>query len=163
LGFWPWLLWSFYGCPSYPVFRGVFLAKAVGRYNALEPVAEGIFNVFNLSKLDPVIFLVIIVSVSMFLHLIFTSTTVYATVMVPLVISLASFQTVSVNAVALSVAFLAPVAVILPVNTIPNIVFHDSGYFNQRQIIAYGLLLSIISVIVVLTFGLEYWRLIGLI
>ena len=36
----------------------------------------------------------------------------------------------------LGVVFLAPVAVILPVNTIPNIVFHSAGYFNQKQMIA---------------------------
>ncbi len=65
--------------------------------------------------------------------------------------------------VGLPVAFLAPVAVILPVNTIPNIVFHSAGYFNQKQMIAYGLVVSLVSTILVLLVSLPYWRLTGLI
>jgi sodium-dependent dicarboxylate transporter 2/3/5 len=99
----------------------------------------------------------------MFLHLFFTSTTVYATVMVPLAISLAQLQGLNPLMVGLPVAFLAPVAVILPVNTIPNIVFHSAGYFNQKQMIAYGLVVSLISTAVVLLVGLPYWSLLGLI
>ena len=71
-------------------------------------------------------------------------------------------QGLSPQTVGLPVAFLAPVAVILPVNTIPNIVFH-SGYFNQKQMIAYGLVVSLVSTILVLLVGLPYWRLTGLI
>lgn len=63
----------------------------------------------------------------------------------------------------LGVVFLAPVAVILPVNTIPNIVFHSAGYFNQKQMIAYGLVVSLVSTILVLLVSLPYWRLTGLI
>jgi len=56
-----------------------------------------------------------------------------------------------------------PVAVILPVNTIPNIVFHSAGYFNQKQMIAYDLVVRLVSTILVLLVGLPYWRLTGLI
>ena len=65
--------------------------------------------------------------------------------------------------VGLPVAFLAPVAVILPVNMIPNIVFHSAGYFNQKQMIAYGLVVSLVSTILILLVGLPYGRLTGLI
>jgi sodium-dependent dicarboxylate transporter 2/3/5 len=141
----------------------MFLAKAVGRWGALDPVALKVFDVLNLSGADPVFFVVSVVLISMFLHLFFTSTTVYATVMVPLAISLAQLQGLGPQTVGLPVAFLAPVAVILPVNTIPNIVFHSAGYFNQKQMIAYGLVVSLVSTILVLLVGLPYWRLTGLI
>jgi len=141
----------------------MFLAKAVGRWRALDPVALKVFEVFNLSGADTALFTVLVVLVSMFLHLFFTSTTVYATVMVPLAISLAQLQGLNPLMVGLPVAFLAPVAVILPVNTIPNIVFHSAGYFNQKQMIAYGLVVSLISTAVVLLVGLPYWSLLGLI
>jgi sodium-dependent dicarboxylate transporter 2/3/5 len=141
----------------------MFLARAVGRWGALDPVALKVFQLFNLSSAGTVFFVVLVVLVSMFLHLFFTSTTVYATVMVPLAISLAQLQGLGPQVVALPVAFLAPVAVILPVNTIPNIVFHSAGYFNQKQMIAYGLVVSLISTAVVLLVGLPYWSLLGLI
>ncbi|MFP3950959.1 MAG: SLC13 family permease [Candidatus Bathyarchaeia archaeon] len=140
----------------------MFMAKAVGKYDALYPVARGVFHVFNLSNFGVTLFIVLITTVSMLLHIIFTSTTVYATVMVPLVISLSNLQEVPPISAALPIAFIAPIAVILPVNTIPNIVFYSSGYFNQRQIIFYGITLSILSSIIVLAFGVPYWRFIGL-
>jgi di/tricarboxylate transporter len=67
------------------------------------------------------------------------------------------------QAVAVPVAFMAPVAVILPVNTIPNIVFFSSGYFSQKQIVLYGLVVSAVSVVLVVAFGIPYWRMLGLI
>ncbi len=141
----------------------MFLAKAVGRWKALDPVAQRVFGVLNLSGTGTAIFVVVVVAISMLLHLFFTSTTVYATVMVPLAISLAQLQGLGPQMIALPVAFLAPVAVILPVNTIPNIVFHDAGYFNQKQMISYGLVVSLISTALVLMVGFPYWSASGLI
>jgi anion transporter len=140
----------------------MFLARAVGRWGALDPVARDLFDLLNLSSLDPLVFVVLVVLVSMFLHLGFTSTTVYATVMAPLVISLAQLQNIRTRMVALPISFLTPIAVILPVNTIPNLVFFSAGYFKQKQIILYGLALSMISVVVVLLIGLPYWGFLGL-
>ena len=81
----------------------------------------------------------------------------------PLAISLAQLQGLNSLMVGLPVAFLAPVSVILPVNTIPNIVFHSAGYFNQKQMISYGLIVSLVSAILVLLVGFPYWSLLGLI
>jgi len=140
----------------------MFLARAVGRWRALDPVAQSVFNLINPSGVEPMLFVSLVVLVSMLLHVFFTSTTVYATVMIPLVISLAQLQGINPLMVALPVAFLTPVAVILPINTIPNIVFHSTGYFTQKQMIAYGLIMSLLSVAIVLLFGLPYWGLLGL-
>ena len=141
----------------------MFLAKAVGRWRALDPVARALFEALNLSGFGPAAFVALVVAVAMLLHVAFTSTTVYATVMMPLAISLAQLQGLSPQTVALPVAFLAPVAVVLPVNTIPNIVFHSAGYFSQKQMIAYGLVVSIVSTILVLLVGSPYWGLLGLV
>lgn len=141
----------------------MFLARAVGRWRALDPVALGVFRLLNLTNLQPALFVFLVVLVSMFLHVVFTSTTVYATLMVPLVLSLTQFQGLDAGPVALPIAFLTPVAVILPVNTIPNLVFHSSGYFTERQMIIYGLLVSLVSVIITLLVGLPYWTVLGLI
>jgi sodium-dependent dicarboxylate transporter 2/3/5 len=139
----------------------MFLSKAVGRWRALDPVAELVFGVLNLSELETAPFVALVVLVSMLLHVAFTSTTVYATVMVPLAISLGQLVRLAPQLMALPVAFLTPVAVILPVNTIPNIIFHSSGHFSETQMIEYGLVVSVISVITVLLVGLPYWRLLG--
>lgn len=139
------------------------LAKAVGHWRALDPVASRFFELMKLSELGPMAFIPLMVLVAMFLHVFFTSTTVYATVMVPLAISITELQGLPAQLVSLPVAFLAPIAVILPVNTIPNIVFYKSGYFTQKQIIAYGTVTSLVSALLTLLIGLPYWGMLGLV
>lgn len=141
----------------------MFLADAVGKYRALDSVAYDLFNVLGLGQLSPPLFVATVVLVAMMLHLVFTSTTVYATVMMPMVIGLTGLSGVQPLLTALPVALLAPVAVILPVNTIPNIVFHAEGWFTEKQIISYGMVLSLVSVAVAILAGIPYWRLLGII
>jgi anion transporter len=141
----------------------LFLANGVRRWGALDPVANGLFSLLNLSRLQVPVFISLVVVLSMFLHIIFTSTTVYATVMIPLLIGLANLQGLPPQLIAIPGAFLAPLALILPVNTIPNIVFYSSGYFSQRQMLVYGTMMSIGSVAIILLVGLPLWRLQGLI
>jgi len=141
----------------------MFLAKAVARYKALDLVTEGLFKTLGLSQQPVYLFIVGTVVVAMMLHLVFTSTTVYATVMVPVVIGLTRFYGINPLLTALPVVVLAPIAVILPVNTIPNIIFHTEGWFTEKQIIAYGMMLSLVSVAIVLLLGVPYWQMLGLI
>ena len=141
----------------------MFLARAVGEYHALDSVALSLFNILNLEKLEATILISVIVLVAMMLHIVFTSTTVYATVMVPLAIGLTQLHGLDPVLTALPIAVLAPVAIILPVNTIPNIIFHGEGWFNEKQMAIYGIILSILSVTLVLLIGIPYWRLLGVI
>ncbi len=140
----------------------MFLARVVGKYRALDPITTGIFQAVGLGSLSPTLFIGSVVLVAMMLHLIFTSTTVYATVMMPVVIGLTTIQGANPILTALPVALLAPIAVILPVNTIPNIIFHTEGWFTEQQMISYGVILSLVSVVIVLLAGIPYWRLLGI-
>jgi di/tricarboxylate transporter len=140
----------------------LFLARAVEHYRVLDPVAEGFFAALNVGALNPTLFAGVVVALAMLLHVAFTSTTVYATVVVPIVLSLTQLKQLPPALVGLPVAFLAPIAVILPVNTIPNLVFFKEGWFTERQLLEYGLALSLVSTIIVLAVGVPYWRLIGL-
>ena len=141
----------------------LFLARVVAKYRALDPVAVKIFESVGLGSLSPIVFVGVIVLVAMMLHLIFTSTTVYATVMIPVVIGLTNIQGANPILTALPVALLAPVALILPVNTIPNIIFHTEGWFTEQQMIKYGIVLSLVSVAIVLIVGIPYWQILGII
>ncbi len=141
----------------------IFLARAVGRWRAFDSAAWVIFRALNVERLSHYHFLLLVILVSMLLHVVFTSTTVYATVMIPLTIALARLHDIQPQLIAIPIAFLAPLSVILPVNTIPNIVFYSSGCFSQKQMITYGLLVSLLSVVLVLAVGLPYWNFLGLI
>ncbi len=139
----------------------MFMARAVERYRALTPIAKGILDVLGPAHLSLGLFVAVAVFAAMALHAVFTSTTVYATVIVPIAISLAALQGIDPRLLGLPVAFLAPVAVFLPVNTIPNIVFASENWFTTKQFILYGVLLSLASVLLVLAVGIPYWRLTG--
>ena len=141
----------------------MFLARAVGEYHALDSVTLSLFNILNLEKFEAAILISVIVLVAMMLHIVFTSTTVYATVMVPIAIGLTQLHGLDPVLTALPIAVLAPVAIILPVNTIPNIIFYGEGWFNEKQMVIYGIILSILSVTLVLLIGIPYWRLLGVI
>jgi sodium-dependent dicarboxylate transporter 2/3/5 len=141
----------------------MFLAKAVGRYNALDPVALVLFDFFRLGDLSSGYYIWLILIGSMYLHIFFTSTTVYATVMLPLIISLTRIQGMQPDFLALALAFISPIALILPVNTIPNLVFYKEGFFSQAQMIKYGVITSMVIVLIVLVFGSTYWTFINII
>ena len=47
-------------------------------------------------------------------------------------------------------------------NTIPNIAFYKAGYFSQMQIVAYGLVTSLVCAVLILVVGLPYWGMLGL-
>jgi anion transporter len=141
----------------------MFLARSVGSHRALDPVANGLFQLFNLDALGSTVFTWAIVFGAMLLHAAFTSTTAYATVMVPLVAGLYKLQGLDPVFGSLAVGFLTPIAVILPVNTIPNIVFHEEGWFTERQMLVYGVALSFLSALLVILLGQPYWKLLGFI
>lgn len=140
----------------------MYFARVVEQTKALTPVIKQLIG--NTGKNLPTsLLLFFVVSFSVFIHLIFTSTTVYATVIMPIVIAIASVYGIPISLLALPVAFVAPLALILPVNTIPNIIFYSQGYFSTKQMIMYGIVLSIISIVLVMLIGIPYWRFIGLI
>ncbi len=141
----------------------MFLARGVTRWRALDPVAAGVFGLFNLSELSSFSFISVMVLVSMLLHIVFTSTTLYGVVMVPLAISLAQLKGLNLGLLAIPVAYLTPFALILPVNSIPNIIFYSTGFFTQKQMLVYGVIVSLISVMLILLVGLPIWGLQGLI
>jgi anion transporter len=141
----------------------MYLAKIVGQTNAMNPVADSMFKYTGLSVLSPTILLLLTISMAVMFHLVFTSTTVYATVVMPLVIAIAKICGISAGMLTIPVAFAVPLALILPANTIPNMIFYSSGYFNYKQIIKYGIILSLISIVTIIIFGIPYWMYIGLI
>jgi len=140
----------------------MYLAKVIEQTKALTPVVRLVLERTGIS-LPTTVLVILVVSSGVLLHVFFTSTTVYATVIMPVVIAIASIYGMSIGLLALPVAFSVPLALILPVSTIPNIIFYSEGYFSIKQMIKYGIVLSIISIILIMLFGIPYWKFIGLI
>jgi anion transporter len=140
----------------------MYLARVVEQTKALTPVVKGLIGQRN-TNLPEYVLVFLVVVFGIFIHIIFTTTTVYATIIMPIAIAIADVYNIPVSLLALPIAFIAPLGLILPINSIPNIIFYSEGYFSIKQIVKYGIVLSIISVILVMLFGIPYWKFIGLI
>jgi anion transporter len=140
----------------------MYLAKAVEQSKAMTPVVKWVFERTGISFPSSVL-IFLAISLGVLMHVFFTSTTVYATVIMPVVIAVAGIYGMSAATLAVPFAFAVPLALILPVNTIPNIIFYSAGYFSIKQIVKYGIILSIISIVVIMFLGMPYWKFIGII
>lgn len=140
----------------------MYLAKVVEQTKALTPVVKGLLGKGN-TNLPEYVLVFLVVVFGIFIHIIFTTTTVYATIIMPIAIAIADVYSIPISLLALPIAFIAPLGLILPINSIPNIIFYSEGYFSIKQMIKYSIVLSIISIILIMLFGIPYWRFIGLI
>jgi sodium-dependent dicarboxylate transporter 2/3/5 len=140
----------------------MYLAQVVQQTQALTPLIKGLIGQKN-TNLPTYALVLIVLLFGTFIHMIFTTTTVYATIIMPIAIAITNVYGVPVSLLALPIAFIAPLALILPINSIPNIIFYSEGYFSIKQMVMYGVVLSIISILLIMFIGIPYWTLIGLI
>ncbi|WP_207640206.1 SLC13 family permease [Desulfofundulus thermocisternus] len=91
-----------------------------------------------------------------------TSNTAAATMVVPIVIGIASAAGVNPIPPAVAVALGASMAFVLPVSTPPNAIVYGSGMVPITQMVKYGLLLDIIGYLIVLAGVLVLTPLVGL-
>jgi anion transporter len=139
----------------------LYLADAISKTHAFDPLVQELFNVLGIHAPPLIPTLVVVIFLSIFLHIFFTSTTAYATVVLPVVVAVATIGGLPPVALALPVAITMAYAFILPMNTIPNVVMLNSGYFRQKHMIIYGLMLSITATLVILLLAIPYWQIIG--
>lgn len=110
----------------------MYLAKVVEQTKALTPVVKGLLGKGN-TNLPEYVLVFLVVVFGIFIHIIFTTTTVYATIIMPIAIAIADVYSIPISLLALPIAFIAPLGLILPINSIPNIIFYSEGYFSIKQ------------------------------
>ncbi|SUV40576.1 DASS family sodium-coupled anion symporter [Avibacterium paragallinarum] len=87
----------------------------------------------------------------------FTSNTASAALLVPIFISIAQSLGMPELGLALIIGLGASCAFMLPVATPPNVIVFGTGEVKQREMIRAGILLNIISIFVIATFGYIFW------
>ncbi|MGY6090544.1 DASS family sodium-coupled anion symporter [Avibacterium paragallinarum] len=87
----------------------------------------------------------------------FTSNTASAALLVPIFISIAQSLGMPELGLALIIGLGASCAFMLPVATPPNAIVFGTGEVKQREMIRAGILLNIISIFVIATFGYIFW------
>jgi len=87
------------------------------------------------------------------------SNTATANLLVPVVVGM---QEVSVEPLLLVVAFSCSVVMALPVSTPPNAMAFASGTVKTRDMVGPGFVISLVGLVLIVTFGLAWWGLFGI-
>jgi di/tricarboxylate transporter len=65
-------------------------------------------------------------------------------------------------ALALPVSITIGYAFMLPMNTVPNLIMLEAGYFSARETLGYGTILTVAAAAVLLLLAVPYWQGLGM-
>jgi solute carrier family 13 (sodium-dependent dicarboxylate transporter), member 2/3/5 len=142
-------------------FAALLLGSAITATAAFDPIARSVFESLGIGRLPLMPTVAVAILVALFGHLVFTSTTAYATVIVPIVAAMAVAGGLPPATVALPVAITIGYAFMLPMNTVPNVIMLEAGYFSAREMLGYGTIITLAAAAVLLLVAVPYWQLLG--
>jgi sodium-dependent dicarboxylate transporter 2/3/5 len=142
-------------------FAALLLGSAITATAAFDPIVRSVFESLGIGRLPLMPAVTVVIVIALFGHLVFTSTTAYATVMVPIAIAMAAAGGLPPAALALPVAITIGYAFMLPMNTVPNLIMLEAGYFSAREMLGYGTIITIVAAAVLLLAAVPYWQLLG--
>lgn len=129
----------------------VFSAGAYAVGNALDKsggakwLINGLISTVGLDKMNPTIVAVILIFISVYSHLIFTSKTVRTTILIPAVIGLAKQLGMDPVPLALACSFSIACTITLPPHSKVNTLYFGTGYFDVKDELFYGLVSCFIA------------------
>lgn len=142
---------------------GLSLGNLLFRTGASKWLAQLAFDSFGLHALPIVVILLIVMFVAQFMHFFFVGTTVMATAMLPMVISLAEAAGVSAELLALPAGMIIggyPVLMFYCTN--PNVLVYGTGELEVGDFPKVGIPIAIIGCIVYALCAITYWQWLGL-
>lgn len=142
-------------------FAALLLGSAISSTSAFDPIIRSAFETLGIDRLPLLPAVAAMTVIALFGHLLFTSTTAYATVMVPVAVAVAVAGGLPPATLALPVAITMGYAFMLPMNTIPNVIMLDAGYFTPREMLGFGTILTVAAAVILLLVAVPYWQLLG--
>jgi sodium-dependent dicarboxylate transporter 2/3/5 len=142
-------------------FAALLLGSAITQTAAFDPIVRSVFEALGIGSLPLLPAVGVVILIALFGHLVFTSTTAYATVIVPIAIAMAAAGGLPPATLALPVAITIGYAFMLPMNTVPNVIMLDAGYFSARQMLGYGTILTLAAAAILLLVAVPYWQMLG--
>lgn len=104
----------------------------------------------------------IVIAFSMYAHLFFTSKTMRAIIMIPIIIAMAQQLGFNPVSLALPAAFTLTWVITLPTNAKPNLILYSTGQFTISQNLKYGLTMVTIGTLVMFVAGFTWFRWMGI-
>jgi di/tricarboxylate transporter len=106
---------------------------------------------------------IIIMAVSAYSHVFFTSKTMRTIILIPLIIALAQKLGFDPVALALPAAITMDWVVSLPINSKPNLILYSAGHFSVSDNFLSGMIVTTIGFLLLVVAGFTIYRLLGIV
>ena len=151
----PWELFVYFG--------GVLtLSSALMKTKAFEFVIKSGLDTLGLSNMPMMTLLIILIGFTIFSHIIWSTTTAMAGVMIPIYIGIAQAMNFDVVAFVLPLSIMLAYALFLPFNTMGNIIFYGAGYYSVGEQLKSSLILGMFIWFSWIVTAFTWWKIIGL-
>lgn len=146
----------------------IFAAGAYAVGNALDKskgaewIIKNVVSFLGLEHMNHALVYVVVVFLSMYSHLIFTSKTVRVTILIPAFIALAKSLGMDPVALALAAAMTMTYTITLPPHSKVNTIYFGSGYFSVLDQVKYAVVTCFIGATVISISLFTWFKLLGL-
>lgn len=146
----------------------IFAAGAYAVGNALDKskgaewIIKKVVNGLGLEHMSHVAVYVLVVFLSMYSHLIFTSKTVRVTILIPAFIALAKTLGMDPVALALASAMTLTYTITLPPHSKVNTIYFSTGYFSVLDQVKYAVVTCFIGAVVISLSLFAWFKIIGI-
>lgn len=106
---------------------------------------------------------IVIMAVSAYSHVFFTSKTMRTIILIPLIIALAQKLGFDPVALALPAAITMDWVISLPINAKPNLILYSAGHFSVSENFRSGMIVTTIGFILLIVAGFTIYRLFGIV
>lgn len=133
----------------------LFSAGAYAAGNALNDsggatwIIDKMVNGMGIDQLPHSVVAVVLIGISVFSHIVFTSKTVRTTILIPAVVTLAISLGMEPVPIALAVSFGIAYTATLPPHSKVNTLYFSQGYFTVLEQLAFGLLACVVGTVMI--------------
>ena len=152
----PWNLMIF-SCGAYAV------GLALNDSGAASFLLNGVFERFDLASLSPFALYMIVMFISSFSHLVFTSKTVRVVILIPTLITLSQGLGLNPMVLTLPACFTICDTITLPPHCKPNLIFYSAGYFTVKDQFVYGVLVLLAKWLILGLAYFTWFRVVGIV
>jgi len=151
----PWELFMYFG--------GVLtLGDALMKSKSIEFVIKGLLASLGLQAIPEMTLLFCLIGFTIFSHIVWSTTTAMAGVMLPIYVGIAQALGFDVARFCLPLAIMIGYALFLPFNTMGNIIFLGTGFYTVSEQLKSSLILGAIIWGLWIITALTWWKVIGL-
>ncbi|MDR3591042.1 MAG: DASS family sodium-coupled anion symporter [Negativicutes bacterium] len=151
----PWELFVYFG--------GVLtLGDALMRTKAFEWLIKTCLSSLGLEHVAMMPLLILLIGFTIFSHVVWSTTTAMAGVMIPIYIGLAQVMGFNIVSFVLPLAIMMAYALFLPFNTMGNIILFGTGYYTVTEQVKSSVILGMIIWGLWIVTAFTWWRVIGL-